>query len=193
MLSAQGFKEVYNLSGGIAGWEGRVAEGPVGLNMDMIRGDETPVEIIQLAYGMEKSLGQFYRTAITRTQDERLGNLLGNLAAIEDKHKHRLLQLHREIEPAGPSDKEFDEHVSATVMEGGFQSSEVIEKNEQFLRSVPDLLDVAMMLETQALDLYLRFAQKTGNVKAQEVLHRIGDEEKAHLQSLGRLREENLS
>jgi rubrerythrin len=191
MLSAQGFKEVYNLSGGIAAWEGGVAEGPVGLNMEMIRGDETPVEIIELAYGMEKSLGQFYRTAVDRTQDEKVANLLEMLAAIEDKHKERLLELYREIEPAGLSDEQFDGAVSTSIMEGGFQSHEIIEKNERFLQSAPNLLDVAMMLETQALDLYLRFSQKTDNEKTRHVLHRIGDEEKAHLLALGSLREEH--
>ena len=48
------------------GWNGLKAEGPVELNMDMISGDETPAAIIKLAYGMEQSLADFYRTVRTR-------------------------------------------------------------------------------------------------------------------------------
>ena len=46
-----------------------------------------------------------------------------------------------------------------------------------------------MMLETQALDLYLRFAGKIESASTKEVLYRIADEEKSHLQALGRLRD----
>jgi rubrerythrin len=46
-----------------------------------------------------------------------------------------------------------------------------------------------MMLETQALDLYLRFADKAENKQTKDILHRIGDEEKGHLAALGDLRD----
>ena len=52
LLSGQGFREVYNLKGGIKAWQGAKAFGPVELNLDLIRGDESPLEIISLAYGM---------------------------------------------------------------------------------------------------------------------------------------------
>ena len=49
-----------------------------------------------------------------------------------------------------------------------------------------------MMLETQALDLYLRFAHRCSQAPTREVLFDIADEEKAHLASLGRLLEAKL-
>ena len=60
LLSGQGFREVYNLKGGIKAWQGVKAVGPVELNLDLIRGDESPGEIIILAYGMEEALRRFY-------------------------------------------------------------------------------------------------------------------------------------
>ena len=51
-------------------WNGLKAEGPVELNLDMVRGDETPVQIIKLAYGMEQSLADFYRTVRTRNSGQ---------------------------------------------------------------------------------------------------------------------------
>ena len=47
-----------------------------------------------------------------------------------------------------------------------------------------------MMIETQALDLYLRFAQKSGAEAVRAVLYRLADEEKAHLKTLGRYRDQ---
>jgi hypothetical protein len=38
--------DVINVNGGIKAWQGIKAAGPVELNMDIIRGDETPEEIL---------------------------------------------------------------------------------------------------------------------------------------------------
>ena len=58
------------------------------------------------------------------------------------------------------------------------------------MKSPADLLETALMLETQALDLYLRFAGKMEDRETKKVLFRLGDEEKAHLAALGRLLDE---
>ena len=111
------------------------------------------------------------------------------LITVEDKHKQYLLELHKSLEPSGISPETFETDVSSKVMEGGFDSDEFIKQNEKFLNDVPSLLDLSMMLETQALDLYLRFADKSENQQTKDVLHRIGDEEKGHLAALGNLRD----
>lgn len=188
MLAGQGFKKVYNLSGGIKAWNGGVAEGPVGLNLDLVRADETPEGIIKLAYGMEQSLGDFYRAILADTEAGELANLLEKLASIEDKHKQYLLDLYRSVEPGEIAPEEFETQVSAKVMEGGFRSDEFMQRNEKYFHSVEGLLDMSMMLETQALDLYLRFSQKTDNTQTKEMLYKIAEEEKGHLAALGNLR-----
>ena len=48
------------------------------------------------------------------------------------------------------------------------------------------------MLEAQALDLYMRFAENSTNSQTRDVLFTVADEEKAHLQSLGSLLEEKF-
>jgi rubrerythrin len=55
------------------------------------------------------------------------------------------------------------------------------------------LLDLAMMLETQALDLYLRFADKSADSESRGVLLKLADEEKSHLGALGQLVEEKTA
>ncbi len=177
------------MSGGIKAWDSGVAEGPVALNLDLVRADETPVGIIKLAYGMEQSLGDFYRAVLADTEAGELASLLEKLASIEDKHKQYLLELYRSIGPGEIAPEEFEAQVSAKVMEGGFRSDEFMQRNERYLHSVGSLLDISMMLETQALDLYLRFSQKTNNTQTKEMLFKIAEEEKGHLAALGNLRE----
>lgn len=187
-MAGRGFKEVYNLSGGIKAWEGKVAEGPVELNMDMVRGDETPVEIIRLAYGMEHSLGEFYKAAKSTARDAEVAELLGTLSDVENKHKTYLIQLGKSIDPFGASAEKLETEVASKMLEGGFDSAEFLQRNERFMQSIPDLLDLSMMVETQALDLYVRFAAKTDNGQTKQVLYKIADEEKGHLAALGELR-----
>ena len=61
------------------------------------------------------------------------------------------------------------------------------------MKTETDLLELSLMLETQALDLYLRFAGKMEDRETKQVLFRLGDEEKAHLAALGRLLDETIS
>lgn len=62
--------------------------------------------------------------------------------------------------------------------------------NEPHMQTSPDALMVAMMIETQAMDLYLRYADRSSEARTKEVLFKIADEEKAHLTALGRLMSE---
>jgi rhodanese-related sulfurtransferase len=87
LLSGLGFKEVYNLQGGIKAWRGHKAVGPEQLNLELVRGDETAAEIIALAYGMEMGLGVFYRKMIEKSEDAELQALFSKLADIEALHK----------------------------------------------------------------------------------------------------------
>ena len=75
-------------------------------------------------------------------------------------------------------------------MEGGFTIDEFFDKNKPAMKDVHGVLTVAMMLEAQALDLYLRYLRKIDEQKTKEILCQISNEEKAHLESLGRLMEE---
>ena len=76
-------------------------------------------------------------------------------------------------------------------MEGGIDTVEFLATNEKFLQTFTGIIDVAMMVETQALDLYLRMAAESRNAASKEVLLEIAEEEKAHLRALGRALEEH--
>jgi sulfur-carrier protein adenylyltransferase/sulfurtransferase len=190
MLAGYGFDKVYNLNGGINAWNGITATGPEELNLDLVRGDETPIEIIKLAYRMETALGDFYRTISTMTADEELGSLASKLAAIEDRHKGFLVNLLETMDSSGISAAILKPEDKAFIMEGGFSGQELIEKNRTLLSSVSHVLDLSMMIEAQALDLYLRFAGKMEDEASTDALRRIAEEEKSHLEALGKLRGE---
>ncbi len=192
MLSGWGFKEVYNLAGGIKAFEGPKAAGPQELNLSLVRGDETPAQIITLAYGMEKALQLFYETLYGQSEDQEVKGLFGQLAGVEVRHEQRLFALYGQVAQAGNDLEGFEASVVPKTLEGGFDAGEFLEANQSHLQTVPQVLDLAMMLETQALDLYLRFARRCSEAQTKEVLFTLANEEKAHLAGLGGLLEEKL-
>jgi rhodanese-related sulfurtransferase/rubrerythrin len=187
LLSGFGFREVYNLQGGIKAWQGLKATGPKELNLELVRGDETPTEMIALAYGMEMGLGIFYRNMVERSDNHELRNLLSKLADIETQHKKRLLEILAEVDSPITDPDAYEANLRPSILEGGLNLNEFMKENESFFGTLQGVLELAMMIETQALDLYLRFADKTLNERTKKALLVIADEEKAHLISLGNL------
>jgi len=157
-----------------------------------MRGDETPREIIVLAYGMEEGLRGFYAEVSGETEDPDVAGLAARLSKIEDRHKERLFDLYLTLDP-GLADREaFEADIVAGIMEGGFTTSEFLDQNRDAMTTAPDLLNIAMMLETQALDLYMRYSEKILDDPGKGVLYDLAEEEKDHLTRLGRLMEEKV-
>ncbi|MDI6854443.1 MAG: rhodanese-like domain-containing protein [Deltaproteobacteria bacterium] len=193
LMSGLGFKEVYNLAGGIKAYRGAKAAGPYELSLDLVRGDETPSEMLALAFGMEKALQKFYETMAGKSQDQELTNLLTRLGHIEAAHQRQVFERYQALNPDTKDMAALEAEVNADVMEGGYNVKEFLTKNEPYMQTAPQILEVAMMVETQALDLYLRFASKSREEETRETLFAIAEEEKAHLAALGRLLDEKRS
>jgi rhodanese-related sulfurtransferase/rubrerythrin len=186
-LSGQGFKEVYNLKGGIAGWQDAKASGPAEMGMGYLTGDESAKEVIAVAYGMEQGLAEFYASVARKTEHQEVENLLTKLVGIEEKHKEKLYNLYLSIDPAGGGRDTLENQALSGVMEGAFTTEEFLEQNRSLLGKTNHILSLAMMLETQAFDLYMRYSQKAKDQESRRVLLQIAEEEKAHVASLGRL------
>lgn len=188
-LSGRGFKEVYSLKGGIKAWQGIKAVGPVELNLDLIRGDESPAEMIETAYGMEGVLGNYYQIASEEVKDAEVAALLKKLKGIEERHQQLLMDQYGKLNTPDFEGPQILVDLLPPILEGGFRFSEFLNQNKAAMQTVSGVLDVAMMVETQALDLYLRFGRKTTEESTQKILYKIADEEKTHLEALGKLRD----
>lgn len=187
LLAGQGFKEVYNLNGGIKAWHGLKAAGPAWVGMALISGDETPVEVITLAYGMEEGLRAFYTEMVSKVNDKEVSDMFARLADIEIRHKEKLFGLYKIFKPDVPHMEAFENLIIPEVMEGGLTIEEFLELNKPALRTIPDVLEMAMAIETQALDLYLRYSTKSEGEKTKKILYEVAEEEKGHLRHLGSL------
>jgi rhodanese-related sulfurtransferase/rubrerythrin len=192
LLAGKGYDEVYNLTGGIKAWEGKTAIGPVQFGEIHLRGDETIKEILVFIYSMESGLEMFYQKASALISDVPVANLLKKLAGIEVTHKESVYRLFADLDSQSTDRSKFEADATGVLMEGGFDIETFLQKNSAIMQTPAGVLDIAMMLETQGLDLYLRYAQQALEEEGRQVLYQIAEEEKAHLVSLGRLMEETV-
>jgi rhodanese-related sulfurtransferase/rubrerythrin len=187
ILAGKGFREVYNLKGGIKAWHGLKITGPVDTGLTFFQGNEQPSEVVALAYGMEEGLGSFYKTMASKTTDQDVKDMFTKLAGIEAIHKQKLLELYRHIDPSISDVDAVEESIVAKATEGGFTTEEFLKQNQAVMNTVQDVLSIAMMIEGQALDLYTRYAEMSKDDKTKDLLLSIAEEEKAHLTSLGHI------
>ncbi len=187
LLAQSGFQEVYNLQGGIEAWESQTATGPVDFHLNFIKGDEAPEKVVALAYGMEEGLKRFHEAVKARTEDADFIKVLDQLIRAEEIHERTLLELYETMVGSAAEPEAVRLVSEAGVMEGGMQIDRFMKDNEKYMTSVSGYLNLAMMMEAQALDLYLRMASESKNEISKKILLKIGDEEKGHLVLLGRL------
>ena len=188
LMEGQGFKEVYNMSGGMSAWEDETAFGPPELGMDALTGDETPEEVVFKAYGLEEGLRKFYVAMVKKAGDEKAAVLFKKLVGYEDLHKDALYELYLNLSTE-PLDRQFFEsNVEQSMMEGGLTGQEFMARYAWAVETELQILDLAMSIETQALDLYLRFAAKVEHEGTRAAILRIAEDEKKHLNALSDLR-----
>lgn len=192
MLESEGFREVYNLKGGIRAWQGHEVEGPPGMGLEHLEGIETPGDIILLAYGMEESLGGFYKEAAGRTRNSDAEQLLTKLAGVEEKHKNQLFKLYREVAGGEEDRGALESPVAGGVLEGGLSSEQVVQRIMGAKSSLADVFSIAMMFEAQAMDLYMRYSEAMEQEQAKALLHDLAEQEKAHLKALGIIKDKEM-
>jgi rhodanese-related sulfurtransferase/rubrerythrin len=191
-LSGKGFEDVYNLKGGIKAWNGAKATGPQEFHLTFLEGGETLEAMLKVAYHMEDGLERFYSKLKDKARDRELHDLFAQLAAFEAMHMERVLELYLKL---GLSDDEavFDDLADEMgVMEGGYRMDEFLSRNKSYLMTPIGVLNVAMMIETQSLDLYSRLADTVADEVAEKFLMAMVDEEKMHLAALGDLLERKI-
>ena len=157
------------------------------MGMLLLKGDEPPQDIIYLAYGLEEGLRKFYTAAAQLAIAPEIITVLSKLAGIEVRHKQKLFDLFQTIDANATTLASFEDTVNSELMEGGLDPDRLLEASMPTFKTASDVLNFAMMMEAQGMDLYMRYAEKSQNPRVKEILFSMADDEKTHLKSLGNL------
>lgn len=191
-LAGKGYDNVINLSGGFKAWNGQTAYGAEEAGVDIFAELDSAESILATAYSLEEGLRDFYLRMLERVQDEKVKSVFRLLADIEIKHKDRLFDEYTRL--TGKDDRgAFECQFVTPLMEGGMTTEEYMDRFKPDFESPVDVISLAMSIEAQALDLYIRSAAWTQNEENRALLEQIASEEKTHLERLGQLLDELLA
>jgi rubrerythrin len=187
MLAGKGFKQVINLSGGIKAWDDPVAFGPEEQGLDLLTGNESIEETLIIAYSLEAGLHDFYVTMIDKVTADEVKSLFRKLSDIEVRHQNRILEEYIQITGKEIDRETFESGQMEKAVEGGLTTDEYIKLFNPDWDTMSDIVDLAMSIEAQALDLYTRVASRSTDERIRDAMKKIAEEELAHLEQLGKL------
>jgi len=194
VLEGKGFKNVFNMEGGIRAWEGGVAEGLPDAGMAYFTTAGEPEEFIALAWMLEEGSRRFYAEIPALVADEETKKLFQNLATAEEHHKASLVSLYKTFTSGEPGEG-FPASIMPTeatgdIMEGGMRVSEALKWVKG--KNPAAIFELSMALETNAYDLYLKMRRQMKDEASQQVFDHLSKEEKKHLELLAALFEKKV-
>ena len=187
MLSGKGFRGVINLAGGIRAWNGEKAFFGEEKGLDLFTGKESPEQTLIIAYGLELGLEEFYVSMTETAKNEAVKELFQKLSRIEVNHRDRIFQEYVRISNRTVSQEELASDLVAPAAEGGMSTEEYVEFFSPDRESLEGIIEMAMSIEAQALDLYFRASERAEQKESQKFLSQMADEEQTHLRQLGQL------
>jgi rubrerythrin len=183
-MTGKGFAKIYNLTGGIKAWHREVAVGAEETGLHLFTGRENAEEAVVVGYGLEMGLRDFYLSMQDKVSLASTRSLFGKLADIEILHQQRLVELYRQLTGTRVTMAEFAEKIAEPAMEGGLTTEQYLQLYNVDIDSETEVLGLALAIEAQALDLYLRAAQRSDQETTRQVLAQIGEEERSHIARL---------
>ncbi len=187
MLAGKGFEEVYNLTGGIRAWNTQTAVGGEDMGLMLFNGQESVTQCLFIAYALEGGLREYYETMAEQIEHTEIKELFSKLAAIESRHQDRIFDEYAKLIDVLADREKFSSAIESKFAEGGLSAQEFGQLYQPDWRSPVDVLSLAMAIEAQGLDLYMRAARRTKDQEARKALVRLAEEETSHMKQLGKL------
>ena len=159
--------------------------GPEDSGMYLFRDDAGPEDAIVTGFGLEMGLRDFYVGMQAKVVSREAQDLFEKLAEIEILHQKQLLELYSKATGRAITIEEFQANIVEPAMEGGLTTDQYLERYNLDTESELEILSLAMAIEVQALDLYLRAAGNSTEAGTKDTLYAIAEEERSHITMLG--------
>jgi len=178
---------IYNLVGGIAGWEGKELKDIP--HLELFPRDMPLAQTLFRAMNMEKGAWLFYQDLAKEYAGTELGDLVKDLGGMEETHARSIFTYwskHRPA-PAAESFEELFERLDGKIMEGGKPISAWMARlgrnpEDRKLR----LLELACEIEYYAYDLYRGLAKRDADPEAVKTYLLLAEQEKAHVRVISK-------
>ena len=173
-------------------WDGHGAVGAEEMGLELLTGKESIEETLVAAYSLEAGLRDFYLSMIKKVRQDDIKYLFQKLSKIEIIHQDRIFNEYLQVSGKQVSREAFENDLVINAVEGGLTTDEYIQMFKPDWESAVDIISLAMSIEAQALDLYTRASERSEDQRSEEALKKIAEEERVHLEQLGKLMDERM-
>ena len=176
------------MEGGMRAWDGLAAAGAPDAGMSRFPEEASVEELISLAWSLEEGSRKFYTELPALLSDQEAVDLFHDLVIAEEHHQSMLADLGQKLTTGAVAFP--GKETPGDVMEGGMKISEAL--NWVRGKELTDVLDLAISLETNSYDLYIKMGRRGSDAKAKELFSLLSSGEKEHLERLSGLLDRKL-
>jgi sulfur-carrier protein adenylyltransferase/sulfurtransferase len=178
---------LYNLVGGISGWEGKELKDVP--HLELFPRDLPRAQTLYRAMNMEKGAWIFYNDLAQEYKDSELGGMIADLGGMEEIHARSIFNFwQKKVTP--PSNDSFEDvfaRLDGRIMEGGKPVAAWMARlgqdpKDRMLR----LLELACEIEYYAYDLYRGLAKREQDRDEAKTYLLLAEQEKAHVRIISK-------
>lgn len=178
------------MEGGIRAWNGMVAHGLPEAGMAYFSTAANAEDIVGLAWSLEEGSKLFYQGVADHfSEDPEAQKMFNWLVSAEKSHEKHLLETYENLTGAKPDFEKlrtrFSDSLDGSVMEGGIPVKDGLEWIKD--KGVSESLELAMSMEINAYDLYIKMSRAIDDPQAQQIFEKLSEEEQVHLKKLADL------
>ena len=194
-LLGAGLKNVYSMEGGLRAWKGMVAHGLPEAGMAYFSPAADGEELVGLAWALEEGSKLFYQGISEHfVDDSETQKMFMWLVSAEQNHEKHLLETYKDLTGMQPDfaklRAKFSDSLNGTVMEGGVPVKAALEWAKD--KGVTESLELAMSMEINAYDLYIKMSRAIEDKQAQLIFEKLSEEEQIHLEKLAGLLDKSV-
>ena len=154
----------------------------------MLRGNESLLDSMLFAFGLEKGSHTFYTKAAEKVDDLKSKEFFYAMAEVERGHMGniRLLYCGVENEACPISIEEFTESVPGPYVEGGKLLEHALRDLDVAFLDEADAMKVALKQEGEAYGFYVKASKRMEDPHAKVLFDELAAEEKKHLDEITR-------
>jgi len=180
----RGLSNVFNLAGGMMGWNGHVL--PDFPNVKTFDAKGTVAEVLEQAINLEKGADRLYSGLLSHFEGTPQYETIRMLSEAEEAHGRAVYGALRKISEGVVEDfKSLYNSLDGEVLEGGQPVERAVEVAKQAAaEGTLSLLELALDLEFQAYDLYRNLAHRTDEEELRTTFLNLAESEKRHASAL---------
>ena len=175
------------MEGGIQAWQGITATGPPHQGMFLLAGATVGGDLLRLAGELEEGARLFYEAVGDILTDEYSKRTFQSLAVAEERHRQRLLAACGQLFPETACETPPAGKNAPVFTEGAFRLEDLTAWCREPDREPFAILELAMQVEANSLDFYLKLLAAPEYSSLRGVLEPLLADEKKHLEKLGSL------